>query len=243
MSEESLEAREVNRDLTDRLVAAGEVRGFDVRTEYPIRGGRVDVVWTTELQPPVPGVEGSVPVVAFEIESSWRTRKHVKGDLLNLMDCGAPVGVIVLADADPRDESLLRFTRTLIDRPGPQIQVWTRSDVLALDQAPRVERIHSRHDRALLHDAAPLASRTTHAGKYRQLWSWLSHLEARPVTITFAEIEDLMGGPLPASSRKHIAHWHSYDGSAVVRAIHDAGWKATAVDLTEQRLTFVPDSR
>lgn len=243
MSDESLEARTINRDLTERLVAAGEARGFVVRTEYPIRGGRVDVVWTTELQPPVPGVDGPVPVIAFEIESSWRTRKHVKGDLLNLMDCGAPVGVIVLADGDARDESLLRFARALIDRPGPEIQVWTRSDVLALDVAAaeaESARGGSSHD---LDDEAPQLSTRTHAGKYRSLWSWLSHLEPQPVTVTFAELEELMGGPLPSSCRRHLPHWHSYDGSAVARAIQDAGWKATAVDLAKERVTFVPAPR
>lgn len=145
-----------------------------VRTEYPIRGGRVDVVWTTEFQPPVPGVDGPVPVVAFEIESSWRTRKHVKGDLLNLMDCGAPVGVIVLADGDARDESLLRFTRALIDRPGPEIQVWTRSDVLVLDVATTESGSGLSGSAPDSLDEAPRLSIRTHPGKYRALWSWLS---------------------------------------------------------------------
>lgn len=243
MSDESLEAHAINRDLTERLVAAGEARGFLCHTEYPIRGGRVDVVWTTELQPPVPGVDSPVPVVAFEIESSWRTRKHVKGDLLNLMDCGAPVGIIVLADGDARDGSLLRFTRALIDRPGPEILVWTRSDVLALDVATTESgsvRSGSAPERL---DEAPQPSIRTHAGKYGALWSWLSQLEPRPVTITFAELEDVIGGPLPRSSREAERHWRSYDGSAVVRAIQDSGWKATAVDLAKERVTFVPAPR
>lgn len=60
------------------------------------------------------------------------------------------------------------------------------------------------------------------------------------MTITFAELEDLMGGPLPRSSREAERHWRSYNGSAVVRAIEDAGWKATGVDLAKERVTFVP---
>lgn len=60
------------------------------------------------------------------------------------------------------------------------------------------------------------------------------------MTVTFAELEELMGGPLPRSSREAERHWVSYDGSAVVRAIQDAGWKATAVDLATERVTFVP---
>lgn len=243
MPDESLEAPAINRDLTARLVAAGEARGFVVRTEYPIRGGRVDVVWTTEIQPPVPGVDGPIPVVAFEIESSWRSRKHVKGDLLNLMDCGAPVGIIVLADGDARDESLLRFTRALIDRPGPEIQVWTRSDVVALDVASADVDSVGGGSSLKLHDDAPQLTTRTHAGKYHSLWAWLSRQAPRPVTTTFDELEEVIGGPLPPSCRKHPPHWHSYDGSAVARAIQDAGWKATAVDLAWERVTFVPAPR
>jgi hypothetical protein len=40
-------------------------------------------------------------VAGFEIESSWRTRKHVKGDLLDLQDAGVALGV-VLAGVDAR---------------------------------------------------------------------------------------------------------------------------------------------
>ncbi len=51
----------------------------DVRIPSRQRGLSYHARGATELQPPVPGVDGPVPVVAFEIESSWRTRKHVKG--------------------------------------------------------------------------------------------------------------------------------------------------------------------
>jgi len=54
---------------------------------------------------------------------------------------------------------------------------------------------------------------------------------------TFAEIEQVLGCPLPPSSRRHQPHWHSYEGSAVVRAIIDAGWKAS-VDMNAERVTF-----
>ena len=70
-------ASETNRRLTKALESAGRARGFIVRSEYPVPGGRLDVVWCTDIVPPLPGVEDAVPVVAFEIESSWRTRKHI----------------------------------------------------------------------------------------------------------------------------------------------------------------------
>lgn len=87
----------LNRELTDLLVEAGEQLGFSVVTEFVVDGGRIDVVWTWDPGAPIPGLVGSLPVAGFEIESSWRTRKHVKGDLLNLQDAGVALGVIVLA--------------------------------------------------------------------------------------------------------------------------------------------------
>lgn len=80
--------------------------------------------------------------------------------------------------------------------------------------------------------------RREHHGKYRPLWSWLSAQDREEVTMTFDEIETVLGFGLPPSSRRHQPHWHSYDGSAVVRAIVDAGWKAHNVDIAAERVTF-----
>lgn len=75
--------------------------GYRVETEYPVQGGRLDVVWLTDL-PDAVCADALVVVafeaiqVAFEVEPSSRTRKHVKGDYLNLFDVGAALGVLVL---------------------------------------------------------------------------------------------------------------------------------------------------
>lgn len=78
------DAHELNRELTRMLCEAGERLGFAIARECALPGGRLDVVWTQE----VPIWPRPLPVVGFEIESSWRTRKHVKGDFLNLTDAG-----------------------------------------------------------------------------------------------------------------------------------------------------------
>src|SRR5689334_19324389 len=109
-------ASALNRELTNLLVEAGGRFGFDVVLEYPVRGGRLDVVWTWKPTSPVPGLDRPVPVVGIEVESSWRTRKHVKGDLLNLQDAGVGLGVIVLAGTDLKDDGLRRFAQLLVDR-------------------------------------------------------------------------------------------------------------------------------
>ena len=55
---------------------------------------------------------------------------------------------------------------------------------------------------------------------------------------TFAQIEEIIGMPLPRSCRQHAAHRSSYEGSAVARAIHDAGWVAREVSIPAEHLVF-----
>lgn len=80
----------------------------------------------------------------------------------------------------------------------------------------------------------------SHTGKYRKLWAWLRAQDAEEIFLTFEEVEEVLGISLPSSARLHIPHWYGYEGTALGRAIRDAGWKASNVDLQEQRVTFVP---
>ncbi len=226
-------ASEVNRELTQTLVDVGRRMGFTTATEYAVPGGRLDVAWLWEPLSPIPGVVGAIPVAGFEIESSWRTRKHVKGDLLNLQDAGVALGVIVLAGADARDDSLRRFAETLVDRPGPTVLVWTHDDVRALGtgRVTVTEVETAAAASAPAHPADVPTGERAHTGKYRPLWEWLLQQERRQIRISFSDLERQAGITLPESSRAHVAHWHSYQGSAVVRAIVDAGWHAARVDL------------
>lgn len=77
-----------------------------------------------------------------------------------------------------------------------------------------------------------------HHGKYRALWEYLVDRTDAEITLSFTDIERILRFPLPASSRRHVQHWHGYDGSAVARAIADAGWRARATDLNGQRVTL-----
>lgn len=240
-------ASELNRELTGLLLEAGRRLGFIVQTEYPVRGGRLDVVWSLSLATPVPGLDGPVPVFGFEVESSWRTRKHVKGDYLNLADAGVALGVIVLAGADLRDESLRRFAETLVDRPGPRVLVWTADDVRALAEggglpgaAVTSEPITDLRSASQPSGTVePTSQVTSHSGKYAPLWRWLKQQDRAAIPATFAEIEVILGFPLPDSCRNHAPHWHSYEGSAVARAIIDAGWRASRVHLGGETVTLV----
>ncbi len=76
---------------------------------------------------------------------------------------------------------------------------------------------------------APQSEPTGHTGKYAAVHRWL--LDQDPAVselqVSFGQLEDVLGFPLPDSSRNHLAHWYGYEGSAVARAFADAGWKAT----------------
>jgi hypothetical protein len=79
----------------------------------------------------------------------------------------------------------------------------------------------------------------SHTGKYRALWRWLRQQPGEDISLSFAQVEQILDGPLPPSARNHLAHWYNYSGSALVRAIRDAGWKATRVNLPNEHVTFV----
>lgn len=193
-------AVDINQELTAALVEAGQRRGFLVETEYAVPGGRLDVVWCSDVELSTVGIEGPVPVVAFEIESSWRTRKHVKGDLLNILDSGASVGVIVLAGSDVEDESLLHFTRSLVERRGPDVRVWTAEDVRNLVKKDNLATVSAAGGSTPdVGDISPFAQ---HSGKYAELWRWLTAERRDTLTATFEEIEDRIGMPLPPSCSK-----------------------------------------
>lgn len=81
-----------------------------------------------------------------------------------------------------------------------------------------------------------------HAGKYQALWAWLSDQVADDIPVTFNQVEEILGMDLPPSARNYLPHWYGYEGTALGRAIRDAGWKASGVNLTSERLTFVRDA-
>jgi hypothetical protein len=226
---------ERGRIVTQALIRKGGELGFEAVAEYPVQGGRLDVVWLLHTGVTIPGLDGGLPVVGFEIESSWRTRKHLKGDYLNLADLGAALGVIILLGEGKDVDATRRFASILVDRPGSRILVWSERDVDMLMQEKSVSSTRPR-------PAAPVTterpSHADHAGKYRALWAWLRDLPGDRVPAMFAQVEEIIGMPLPASCRQHAAHWSSYEGSAVARAIQDAGWVARDVNLHTEHLVF-----
>lgn len=237
------DASAINRELTEALLEAGRARGFQVKAEYPVPGGRIDVAWL--LDPgPLPKAPGPLVVAAFEIESSWRTRKHIKRDVSNLEDSACGLGVIVLAGETKKDESLRRFTEELVARSRSRIVVWDQRDVESLrgertsDDAgsETEERQTPSEDPAATSE--PESKASPRVGKYAPLTAWLTTRDEPQLTVSFGEIERVLGFPLPASCRKHPAHWSGTRSSAVARALAAAGWKASRPDFNAETVVL-----
>ena len=222
------------------LVEHGRKLGLVPVIEYPVPGGRIDVVWLWTPPFPIPGLVDPLPVVGFEVESSWRTRKHIKGDLINLQDLACSLGVIVLLGDGSDVESTQKFASQLVDRPGCRIVVWSGSDLddLASGTSRLSDSSASSRTTEQQAPAAEVTLRREHHGKYRALWKLLVAERLGRRVMTFDEIEHLIGFTLPSSCRKHLAHWYGYENTAVGRAIRDAGCRARQVNLVAETVEF-----
>ncbi len=177
------------------------------------------------------------------MESSWRTRKHLKGDYLNLHDLGAALGVIVLLGDGDDVDATRRFAQTMVDRPGPRVLVWSEQDVQQLLTGTIAGGSPATTVADPSKSVSGDADEQAHVGKYRALWAWLRDQPGERLPVRFAEIEEVIGMPLPPSCHEHPAHWSSYEGSAVARAIRDAGWVATSVNVEHKQLVLARRSR
>jgi hypothetical protein len=76
--------------------------------------------------------------------------------------------------------------------------------------------------------------------QYERFGAWLrSRAEAR-ITVDFAEIEQIIGAPLPPSAREHKPWWSNSPTHPLARAWLMAGWEAPrqGLDLSGQTITL-----
>lgn len=78
-------------------------------------------------------------------------------------------------------------------------------------------------------------------GKYAPLARHLRGQSA-PVSMSFSQLENLLGDSLPPSARRHQAWWsNESEGSHVqAHAWLDTGWRVASVDLRAERVVFEP---
>lgn len=75
--------------------------------------------------------------------------------------------------------------------------------------------------------------------RYQALTRHLSSRKEMRVPMTFAEIEAIIGAPLPGSARAHRPWWaNSSHGHVQSRGWMDAGYQSEQVDLAAERLVF-----
>jgi hypothetical protein len=75
--------------------------------------------------------------------------------------------------------------------------------------------------------------------KYEPLRRYLKGATANEAVLEFAEIERIIGAPLPPSARKHPAWWSNHArGHVNAHAWLDAGFQTKDVDLSSGRVTF-----
>jgi hypothetical protein len=77
--------------------------------------------------------------------------------------------------------------------------------------------------------------------KYDPLHEQLASRTESVLKLSSAEIERILGEPLPASARKHQAWWaNEFEGSHVeARAWLDAGYRTQGLDLNGETIDFV----
>lgn len=76
--------------------------------------------------------------------------------------------------------------------------------------------------------------------KYQPLTHHLATRADVRVAMTFAEVERVLGFPLPASARRHRAWWANNPANHVnAQAWDAAGYQSAEVNLADERLVFV----
>lgn len=76
------------------------------------------------------------------------------------------------------------------------------------------------------------------SGKYQPLADYLAALDTETTSMTFGEIEDILGDTLAPSARKHLPYWYSPQNS-LGKAIAAAGFKARGVRTETETVEFV----
>jgi len=94
-------------------------------------------------------------------------------------------------------------------------------------------------------DAGARAGRASTAkqvtGRYAPLYAHLLRTPGGALEMSFSEIERVLGGALPPSTRKHRPCWANSQGNYFGQSWLYAGWKVDKVDLQNERVAFKRD--
>lgn len=74
--------------------------------------------------------------------------------------------------------------------------------------------------------------------KYRKLTQLLTESQGNPVSLTFAQIEDIVGFSLPASAKEHRAFWANTTTHSIALSWLSVGYKTVDVNLENETVVF-----
>jgi hypothetical protein len=77
--------------------------------------------------------------------------------------------------------------------------------------------------------------------KYEPLGEYLRKQTTKRATLSFKDVEGIIGDALPDSARNHRAWWANDPKHVEAKAWLDAGWKSASVSLMEERVVFFRD--
>jgi len=89
----------INLKVFTDLLFLGEKLGFETSEEWKTKIGSIDYVWYIEFPFNFPETKTKrIPIIGFEVETSSRTRKHLKGDILNLLELSPSIGILIILE-------------------------------------------------------------------------------------------------------------------------------------------------
>lgn|SRR5690606_35855962 len=74
--------------------------------------------------------------------------------------------------------------------------------------------------------------------RYAPLTKFLTDARGDATEISFAKVEEILGGDLPGSARKFRAFWANSEKLTQARGWLEAGWSVAALDLEGERVKF-----
>ena len=106
----------------------------------------------------------------------------------------------------------------------------------------RLEKIETMLEKAAPVQKAPREKEEVYnvgvKGKYRFLADFLHNHGGDSITMTFKQIEDLIGQPLPSSAYNHRAYWSNTDTHSISKVWMQAGYMTTYVNLLSRKVIF-----
>lgn len=131
----ALDLNELRKKWVNKLENIATKLGLTQKEEVSTNGGRVDLVWYHAFESDIPQIGDKLPLVGFEIETSWRTRKHIKGDIFNLLELSPALGIILFLSEGFNEESELKGNVNAAQRYTKgfsglsRILIWTSKNV------------------------------------------------------------------------------------------------------------------